>query len=55
MLAQLVAAHLSEEQVEQFVITRSSKRRRTDTPSDNQRTLDVLFGAGSGQPLERPA
>ena len=55
MLAQLVVAHLSEEQVEQFVITRSSKRRRIEFPSGNQSTLDVLFGAGTGRPLDRPA
>ena len=48
MLAQLVVAHLTEEEVEQFVIGRSSKRHRIDAPSGNQ-TLDVLFGAGTGR------
>ena len=43
MLAQLVVAHLTQEEVEQFVIVRSGKRRRIDVPSSNQRTLDVLF------------
>ena len=45
MLAQLVVTHLEEEDVEEFVISRSSKRRRVDVPSGNQTTLDVLFGA----------
>ena len=44
MLAQLVVAHLTQEEVEQFVIVRSgNKRRRNDVPSGNQRTLDTLF------------
>jgi len=43
MLAQLVVAHLTQEEVEQFVIVRSGKRRRVDVPSGGQRTLDVLF------------
>jgi hypothetical protein len=43
MLAQLVVAHLTQEEVEQFVIVRSGKKRRIDVPSSNQRTLDVLF------------
>ena len=47
MLAQLVVAHLSEEQVEQFIVSRSRKRRRTDVPNDNQSTLDVLFNTGT--------
>ena len=42
MLAQLVVAHLSEEHVEQFLISRS-KRRRIDAPSGNQSTLDALL------------
>ena len=45
MLAQLVVAHLTQEEVEQFVIIRSGKRRRVDVPSGGQRTLDVLFNA----------
>ena len=49
MLAQLVVAHLSEEDVEQFLITRSSKRLRIDAPSGHQSTLDVLFNAGTGR------
>ena len=48
MLAQLVVAHLTEEEVEEFVLVRS-KRRRVDGPSGSQSTLDVLFGAGTGQ------
>jgi hypothetical protein len=48
MLAQLVVAHLTEEEVEQFVIGRS-KRRRIDAPSGNQSTLDALFNAGTGR------
>ena len=43
MLAQLVVAHLTQEEVEQFVIVRSDKRRRIDVPSSNQQRLDVLF------------
>ena len=49
MLAQLVATHLTEEEVERFVIGRSGKRRRIDGPSGNQSTLDVLFNAGTGR------
>jgi hypothetical protein len=49
MLAQLVVAHLTEEEVEQFVIGRSGKRRRIDAPSGNQSTLDALFNAGTGR------
>ena len=49
MLAQLIVAHLTEEEVEQFVIGRSGKRRRIDAPSGNQTTLDVLFNAGTGR------
>ena len=52
ILAQLIVAHLTEEEVEQFVIGRSSKRRRIDAPSGNQSTLDALFGAGTGRALD---
>mgnify|MGYP003333530745 CR=1 FL=1 len=54
MLAQLVVAHLTEEDVEEFVISRSGKRRRFDVPSGNQQTLDVLFNAGTGRSLDQP-
>ena len=49
MLAQLVVAHLTEEEVEQSVIGRGGKRRRIDGPIGNQSTLDALFGAGAGR------
>ena len=49
MLAQLVVAHLTQDEVEQYVIGRSGKRRRIDAPSGNQSTLDVLFGVGGGR------
>jgi hypothetical protein len=48
MLAQLIVTHLTEEEVEQFVIGRS-KRRRIDGPSGNQSTLDALFNVGTGR------
>ena len=49
MLAQLVVAHLTQDEVEQYVIGRSGKRRRIDAPSGKQSTLDVLFGVGGGR------
>ena len=49
MLAQLVVAHLTEEEVEQYVIGRSGKRRRIDGPSGSQSTLDALFNAVTGR------
>ena len=47
MLAQLVVGHLTEEDVERFVFTRS-KRRRVDGPSSKQSTLDALLSSVSG-------
>ena len=54
MLAQLVVSHLAEDDVEQFVLTRS-KKPRVDAPSGSgggqsgrQGTLDAMF-SGAGQ------
>lgn len=48
MLAQLIVAHLTEEDVERFVVARSCKKRRVDAQSGGQGKLDALLNAGSG-------